>query len=676
MIRRDFLRRVLYGGTALAATRAAARMLTPVTSQDAALALNPSHLITTGPPTHSLPTLAAIPFRLEDVTLLDPDLLRLREQTLNYLLALDSDRLLHNFRVNAKLPSSADPLYNRESPTNGWRGHYVGHYLSACAQMYASTGDVRLKTKTGSMVSELAKCQAQLGDKGYLSAFPESGFDDLEQGRPAAVVWYALHKIMAGLLDVNQSMQNAQALQVLEGMASWTDQRTGRLHEDQMQRTLQIEFGGMGEVLANLSAVTNNHRYLVVAQRFDQHAVIDPAAEQRDTLTTLHANTQIPKFIGAACEFELTGDPHYRDAALFFWQQVALHRSYATGGNSASEHFRTPPDVLASELTDLSQETCNTYNMLKLTRQLFTWQAEPQYADYYERAFLNHILATPNPADGSPLYFLGMQSGQWKVHFVPHEGFFCCCGTGLENFSKLSEGFYFHNDQSLWVNQFFASEVNWREKGITLRQETRFPEEPGTRLLIQAKSPTRFTLNVRIPYWAEGASVTINGKPFQPNQKLTPSSYAKIDRTWKNGDRVDVHLPMRLHLQPIPDDPTLAAIMYGPLVLAGELGTENLDSKRIYSDDKFLHGGFPAIAVPELTGDRNALDQWIQPVSAALSKQASETASQKTAGAKETALTFRTVGAGHPQDVTLSPFYRLFNQRYCVYWRFRPSVRT
>ena len=581
----------------------------------------------------------------------------MRNQTLNYLLALDPDRLLHNFRVNAKLPSSAEPLYNRESPTNGWRGHYVGHFLSACSQMYASTGDLRVKAKADAMVAELAKCQAQLGEKGYLSAFPESSFEDLEQGRPVAVVWYALHKIMAGLLDVNGLLQNRQALQVLEGMASWTDWRTGRLPEEQMQRTLQIEFGGMNEVLANLSAVTGNPRYLVVARRFDHQAVMDPAAQGRDTLTQLHANTQIPKFIGAAREFELTGDPYYRNSAQFFWQQVALHRSYVTGGNSTNEHFRTPPDVLASELTDLTQETCNTYNMLKLTCRLFTWQAEPQYADYYERAFLNHILATPNPADGSPLYYLGMLPGQWKVHFVPHQGYFCCCGTGLENFSKLGEGFYFHNEQSMWVNLFFASEVNWREKGIKVRQETRFPEEPWSRLIIQAKSPARFTLNVRIPYWAEGASLSVNGKRFQPDERLTPSSYAKIDRTWKNGDRVEVKLPMHLHLQTIPDDPTLAAIMFGPLVLAGELGTKNLDPKRIYSDDKFLHGGFPATAVPELAGDRHALDKWIQPVSA-----------------KHRPLTFRTVSAVHPEDVTLSPFYRLFNQRYCVYWRFRTAV--
>jgi DUF1680 family protein len=464
------------------------------------------------------------------------------------------------------------------------------------------------------------------------------------------------------LLDMYQLCQNAQALQVLEGMAAWTDWRTGRISEEQMQRTLQTEFGGMNEVLASLSAVTGNPRYLVVARRFDHHVVMDPAAQGRDTLTGLHANTQIPKFIGAAREFELTGDPYYHDAALFFWQQVALHRSYVTGGDSISEHFKTPPDVLEPALTDLTQETCNTYNMLKLTNHLFTWQPEPRYADYYERALLNHILATPNPAQGSPLYYLGMQSGQWKVHFVPHEGFFCCCGTGLENFSKLGEGFYFHDARSLWVNQFFASEVNWKEKGAVIRQETRFPEQAGTRLVIQTKSPAEFGLNLRIPYWADDASITINGKRFRPNENLAPSSYAKIERTWKNGDIVEVKLPMRLHLQPIPDDANLAAILYGPVVLAGELGTENLDPKRLYSDDKILHGGFPALAVPELAGDRNGLEKWIQPVSA------------NSKPGNDKPLTFRTVGAGRPADVTLSPFYRLFDQRYCVYWRFRTAA--
>jgi uncharacterized protein len=662
MIRRDFLRRVLYAGTALVATRAAANSIQPHLGKRLPLAGDPLNL-SPAEVQKALPPLTAIPFSLKDVRILNPELLRMREQTLRYMLALDSDRLLHNFRVTAGLPSSAEPLYNRESPTNGWRGHYIGHFLSACGQMYDSTGDARIKAKADAMIAELAKCQTRLGDKGYLSAFPESGFDDLEQGRPAAVVWYALHKIMAGLLDVYESWQNPQALQVLERMAAWTDWRTGRIPEEQMQRTLQTEFGGMAEVLANLSAVTKNPRYLEVAKRFDHHAVMDPAAQGRDTLTGLHANTQVPKFIGAAREYELTGDPYYRDAALFFWQQVVLHRSYVTGGNSINEHFRTPPDVLASELTDLTQETCNTYNMLKLTNHLFSWHAEPRYADFYERAFLNHILATPNPAEGSPLYYLGMQPGQWKIHFVPHEGFFCCSGTGLENFAKLGEGFYFHStqdglsDHSLWVNQFFASEVNWKEKGVTIRQETRFPDEAGTRLVIQTKSATRFNLNVRIPYWAENASLTINGKPFQPNEKLTPSSYAKISRTWKDGDHVEVRLPMRLHLQAIPDDPKLAAIVYGPVVLAGELGTDNLDPKRIYSEDKVLHGGFPIIAVPELAGDRNALDKWIQPASA-----------------KDKPLTFRTADAGHPEDVTLSPFYRLFNQRYNVYWRFRPAT--
>lgn len=649
MIRRDFLRRVLYGGTALAATRVGGNGIEGSPNPGAAKTANP----------YSLPTPTVIPFRLEEVKVLDPELLRMRGQTLDYMLSLDSDRLLHNFRVTAGIPSSAEPLYNRESPTNGWRGHYVGHFLSASGQMYASTGDTRIKAKAEAIVGELAKCQVKLGDKGYLSAFPEADFENLEQGRPSAVLWYALHKIMAGLLDMHEYCQNAQALQMLEGMAAWTDWRTGRLTEEQMQRTLEIEFGGMNEILANLSAVTGNPRYLLVAKRFDHHAVMDPAAARHDTLTGLHANTQVPKFIGAAREFELTGDPYYHDAAGFFWQQVVLHRSYVTGGNSVGERFRTPPDVLAPVLTDQTQETCNTYNMLKLTSHLFTWNADPQCADYYERAFLNHVLATPNPAQGSPLYYLGMQPGQWKVHFVPYQGFFCCCGTGLENFAKLGEGFYYHNAQAIWVNLFFASEVNWRAKGVVVRQETRFPEEAGSRLIVETKRPAKFAMYVRIPSWAEGTSVKVNGKLFAPGEQLTPSSYAKIERTWNSGDVVEVKLPMRLHLQAIPDDPKLAAILYGPLVLAGELGTEGLDPKNLYSDDKILHRGFPPIAVPELTGDQTALDKWIQPVEE-----------------KNKALHFRTVAAGSPKDVTLSPFYRLFDQRYNIYWRFRATSES
>jgi DUF1680 family protein len=243
---------------------------------------------------------------------------------------------------------------------------------------------------------------------------------------------------------------------------------------------------------------------------------------------------------------------------------------------------------------------------------------------------------------------------------VPHEGFFCCCGTGLENFSKLGEGFYFHKHNSLWVNLFFASELNWREKGVVIRQETRFPEEAGTRIVIRSKSPARFALNVRIPYWADNAGFTINGVPFRPKQSLKPSSYAKMDRTWQDGDVVEVKLPMRLHLHATPDDPSLVAIMYGPLVLAGELGTQNLDPKQIYSDDKFLHGGFSTIAVPRLAGDPNAPDKWIRPVTSPI-------------GSKDKPLTFRTVSEGRPEDVTLSPFYRLFDQRYCVYWPFRDA---
>ncbi len=592
----------------------------------------------------------AVPFRLDDVRMLDPALNTARDLDRKYLLEFDLDRLLHNFRVNAGLPSTAKPLADRESPSNGWRGHYTGHFLSACALMYASTGDTRLKDRAGALVAELAKCQAKLGDKGYLSAFPESSFDDLENGRPVAVIWYALHKIMAGLLDVHEYCGNTQALGVLERMAAWVDWRTGRLTQDQMQQALRVEFGGMNDLLANLAAATGKRHYLEVAQRFDHHAVFDPAAQGRDTLTGLHANTQIPKFIGAACEYELTGDAYYHDAAEFFWRQIALHRSYATGGNSENEHFRTPPDVLASTLSRTTQETCNTYNMLKLTRHLFGWEPEAVYADFYERALINHILATPHPTNGVPLYYLGLQPGQWKVHFLPNECYYCCVGSGLENFAKLGDSIYFHSERDLWVNLFFASEVNWKDKGVTLRQETRFPEQAGTRVTIRAPHAVAFRLNVRIPYWAAGAKISVNGTSFTPEKALTPASYAAIERTWRDGDRVEVALPMKLHLQRMPDDPNLAAIMYGPLVLAGELGGKDITPEKVFIREKVPRGGFPAVSVLNLIGTTDVLEDWIRPVPGR-------------------PLTFRTRGVGQPEDVTLSPLYRLFDQRYNVYWR-------
>ncbi len=588
-------------------------------------------------------------FPLERVKLQDSCLLKVREQTRDYLLSLDSGRLLRNYQVNAGFPTDAEPLSGHEAPDAGFRGHYTGHYLTACAMMYASTGDERLKGKADAIVAAMAQCQQA---NGYLAALPEARFDELETGKKAGCVWYAEHKILAGLLDMYLDCGNRQAYEMAQKLGDWVVARTARLDHETMQRVLATEFGGMGEVMANLSAVTGKDQYLEAAKRFDHDEVFQPAARGEDALTGLHANCQIPKFVAAARLYELTGMEFYRDAATSFWRQVALHRSYAAGGHSLREHFTTPPDVLAGTLECQAQETCNTYNMLRLTEHLFAWKPNALYGDFYERALLNHILATPHPKTGMPLYFLGLQSGQWKCVFERNQSFWCCAGTGLENFAKLQRGIYYQGAGELWVNLFFASELDWRERDVTVRQTTRFPEEGGTRLTVRMKQPVSFKLHIRIPYWAEGASITVNGQP--QSKTLKPATYATIVRTWNDGDQVRVQLPMRLHLQPLPDDAKKVAILYGPVVLAGELGGDGLEMDLIHFAP---HNGEPLFQSHPFT-DANKLalvdttarpEDWLEPV----------------AGKP---LTFRTHGVGRPRDFTLSPFYRLFDQRYAVYW--------
>ena len=596
-------------------------------------------------------------FPLEQVRLQDPALLKMRAQTLDYLRALDSERLLYHFRITAGVPTDAEPLSRRpgdhEAPASPFRGHFTGHYLSASAMMVAGTGDAELKKKADALVAALVQCQRT---NGYLAGWPEADFDKLEAGQRVGVLWYGLHKILAGLLDQYQYAGNAQALDAARRLGDWAAARTARLDHARMQKVLATEFGGMGEVLADLAAVTGEQKYLDAARRFDHDRVFQPAARGEDALTGLHANTQVPKFVSAARLYELTGDAFYQKAATFFWQQVARHRSYASGGNSVREGFKTPPDVLAGTLETRTQETCNTHNMLKLTEHLFTWAPDAERADYYERALLNHILGTPHPDTGMPLYYLGLKPGQWKCVFARNDSFWCCAGTGLENFAKLQRGFYFEGDGELWVNLFFASELDWRARGVTLRQETRFPDEPGTTLVVTTAQPTAFKLHRRIPWWAEGASITVNGRPVEG--AFAPSSYATLDRTWANGDRVRLNLPMRLHLHPMPDDPRTVAILYGPVVLAGELGTADLPRDGIHiwnhhGDEHFNAHPYAAAADLALKGTTPKPEDWIEPVVGR-------------------PLTFQTRGVGRPDDVVLSPFFRLFDQRYNVYWRLIP----
>jgi DUF1680 family protein len=589
-------------------------------------------------------------FDLKQVRLLDGPFKRAMERDRKYLHELDSDRLLHTFRVTAGLPSSAAPL-------GGWekrelRGHTIGHYLTACALMYSSTGDEKLKAKADAIVVELAKCQKAFGN-GYLSAYPEEGIKKVIYSTGGYwAPWYTLHKIYAGLIDMYTHCGNEQALKIAEGMAVWAKSHLDNLSEEQTQQMLRVEFGGMNEVLCNLYAVTKNPEHLSLARKFDHKEVFEPLAHFQDKLTGLHVNTQIPKIVGAAREFEITGEPYYYNIATFFWDQVVDARSYCTGGTSNHEHWRTEPYKLASELSPATQETCCTYNMLELTRHLFCWNPDARYADYYERALFNSILSTQDPKTGMMMYFVPLASGYWKIFNTPNDSFWCCTGTGLENHAKYGDSIYFHDDKGIFVNLFIASELEWPEKGVSLRQETSFPQEDSITLTLNTKKDIEMALRIRVPYWARrGLMVSINGR--QQRMRRKPGSYLILERTWKDGDRVVVEMPMSLHLCPMPDDPTLAAIMYGPLVLAGELGTDGLDPKTQYSENQGVLRNVSVPAAPVFVADIDSPEVWIKPV-------------------QGRTLTFRTVGVGSPENVTLIPYYRLFGQRYAIYWRVYP----
>lgn len=595
-------------------------------------------------------------FDLAQVRLLDGPFQRAQDLDRRFLLSLDPNRLLLMFRVTAGLSSNAKPLGGWESPGVELRGHTMGHYLSACSLMFASTGDARLRERVDYLVSELAKCQAAMPAEGYhagyLSAFPESFFDRVDARQPVWAPWYTMHKIMAGLLDAYVHAGDPQALRVLERLAGWVRFRVDRLTPAQMQRSLNTEQGGMNEVLANLAGVTHNPEYLRLSAAFNHQAVFDPLAHGVDALDGLHANTQIPKITGAAREYELTGDPEYHRIAQFFWERVALHRSFAIGGDSDDEHF-FPVRDFAQHLSPVTAETCNTYNMLKLTEHIFSWQPAAGPVDFYERGLYNQILGSQDPKTGMFTYFVSLKPGHFKTYSTPEDSFWCCVGTGMENHAKYGEMIYAHDDTTLWVNLFIPSELTWRARGLVVRQETAFPDQPRTELRIRARQPVRLAFKIRQPEWAAGPlRVRVDGHAV--GATAGADGYVTVDREWRNGDTVDVGLPMGLRTEALPGDPHWVAIFDGPIVLAGELGTDGMPPGGAYARDQKEFVRWPTPPVPALAGTAQGILKALKPVPGE-------------------SLTFRTVGIGRPHDVTLKPFFRLHAQRYTVYWKLEPG---
>ncbi len=593
----------------------------------------------------------AFSFDLKDVKLLDSRFKDNMERDGKWLLSIDNNRLLHSWKVNAGLRTNAKPYGGWEGLDVELRGHTLGHVLSGLALMYASTGDAAYKNKADSLVSQLAEIQDVINQGGYLSAFPQNLVNRAIEGKPVWAPWYTLHKIMAGLIDMYQYAGNKQALDVVVKMSGWAYNKLKNLSPDQLAVMHKTEFGGMMESAYNLYGITGDINDKKLAEFFYDHRVMDPLAQKIDKLAGLHANTQIPKITGAARGYELTGNEKEKTIADFFWQTVIDHHTYVTGGNSDDEHF-FEPDQISKHISRATTETCNTYNMLKLTRHLFTWTADVKYADYYERALYNHILASQQQETGMVTYFISYTPGTFKTYSDKDNSFWCCVGTGFENHAKYGEGIYYHNNSGIYVNLFIPSELTWQEKGIKLVQETGYPEEAATHLTIMEIKNGDVPLYIRYPSWAtSGASVTINGKEVKISQK--PGSYIVLNRNWKAGDKIDIAYPMSLHLVTTNDNPNMAAVLYGPVVLVGDMGTEGMEGPAPFAKDQLDYKDYPVPddIITALNVNGKKLNDWLIPVNGK-------------------PLDFKAVGVAS-KEVTLIPFYQIDKERYVIYWNLK-----
>jgi len=554
------------------------------------------------------------PFALNEVALAAGPLQQARDWNRGYMLRLPNDRLLHNFRVTAGLPSKAEPLGGWEAPNEELRGHFVGHYLSACAMLFAATKDPEIKTKADGLVAGIAECQKALNANGYVSAFPEELFVRLDKRVKVWAPFYTLHKIMAGLLDMKQYGDNDQALDVLLQLAAWVDAWTVARTEEHMQDILKTEFGGMNEVLYNLSGLTGDPRWAVTGDRFTKKSFFTPLAKRRDELKGLHCNTHMPQVVGAARRYELSSDYRFADVSAFFFETVSEARTYATGGSGNTEGWLTDANRLSLEMKASShhQECCCAYNMMKLARHLYQWSGDARFIDYYERNLLNHRLGAIAPETGLTTYFLSMAPGAWKTICTEDQTFWCCTGSALEEYSKLNDTIYFHDEESIYVNLYIASRLDWHERGIVVQQETQFPESDRTLLTVRATTSKSWTLKLRIPAWTSIENiVAVNGRKL--DAPGVPGSYLTITRVWRPGDRVELTTPMRLTTEPLRDDASQLAFVYGPLVLAGQFGDAPPDFDLQHNQGPEIQEA-PPVTVPSLSSGGRPPESLLEPV--------------------------------------------------------------
>ncbi len=594
------------------------------------------------------------PFDMRDVDLLDSPFLHAQRQTEAYLLRLQPDRMLHNFRVNAGLKPKA-AVYGGWESEPMWadincHGHTLGHYLSACALAYRATGKPEYRKRIDYIAGELAACQKD-ANSGLVCAFPDGAalLAAHLRGEPiTGVPWYTLHKIYAGLRDATLLADSAAAKAVLLRLADWGVVATRPLSDAQFEEMLKTEYGGMNEVYADLFVMTGNADYQRLAERFSQKAVLAPLVKAQDQLDGMHANTQIPKIIGFQRVHEAGGDASYHTAAHFFWKTVAHTRAFATGGHGDNEHFFAMADFDKHVFSAKGSETCCQHNMLKLTRQLFLQDPRADYADYYERTLYNGILASQDPDSGMATYFQGARPGYMKLYHTPEDSFWCCTGTGMENHVKYRDSIYFHDGRQLYVNLFIPSTLRWREQDVVLTQETSFPAQAGTRLRIAAKRPAALAVKLRHPRWSRTATVLVNGR--ETTTSAEPGSYVTVDRTWGDGDTVELRLVMEPAAEQAPAAPQIVAFTYGPLVLAGALGKQGLapGADIIVSERKYGEYNDTPVAVPVLAGDADALARSIRPTGKPLEF---------------------TIAAQDGTPVRLIPYHRIAHERYATYWQ-------
>jgi DUF1680 family protein len=665
--RRDFLQ--------LTATAAASLTLTPGTMRAEPASMADAETGPDGPAAiraFEARMLKARPLALDKVRLSGGPLKHAQELTARYLLSLDPDRMMAFYRMRAGLPEKAKPYGGWDGPGKNLTGHITGHHLSAVSIMYRATGDARFKERADYLVRELKEVQDKNGD-GYLGAIEKGreAFAAVSKGdiRSAAFdlnglwsPWYTLHKTFAGLRDAYRLAGNRTALEVEGRFAGWAERVLAPMSEAQVQRMLNTEHGGMNEVLADLYADTGDRRWLDLSNRFEHRAFTDALKRHQDNLSGKHGNCQIPKLIGSAARYGYTGEPSDIIAASFFWDRVAQHHSYVTGGHGLDEYFG-PPDQLGARVNGRTCETCNVYNMIKLTRRLFSLRPDPLYADFHERALFNHILASIDSNDGRTSYMVPVGRGVEQEYQDMLEDFTCCVGTGMESHGLHGYGIYYESPETLWVN-LFAPSVAQFANGVKLDMVTSFPDGDAATITLTVPGTREFTLAVRRPVWAgDGFSVKVNGESIpQPplasmrvggaggrgnapgnESERQASSYVELKRAWKSGDTVELSLPKSVHLEPTPDNPMVAAIMWGPLALAGDFGP------RIE--------GRPASAppIPLLVAGGRPVSEWITPGAQPGDFRAVQVA--------------RVAGSSAPaDDVTLTPFHRTHRRRYSIYF--------